>query len=238
MEASPILRGVVMTRNARAVHGAEVRWPEIHRAHRGSPLRASIRTAALCPVVVAALSISAVRADGPAFLDVTDAAGIDWVHTTGASGEKILLETMAGGAGWFDYDRDGHLDLYLVDGHSSPRRAAEKGDRSNRLYRNMGDGTFVDVTEKARVGGQGYGFGLAVGDYDNDGDLDLYVTNYGPNVLYRNEGDGTFVDVTSSAGVTCPAWSTSAAFFDADGDGWLDLYVANYLHYDAASEEA
>lgn len=198
----------------------------------------------LVPLVVACFGLSTRSAageepnPGPLFIDATSKAAIDWVHVNGAKGEKILVESMCGGAGWIDYDNDGWLDLYLVNGHSEPRRAAEKGAEANRLYRNRGDKTFEDVTDRAGVGDRGYGFGLAAGDFDNDGDTDLYVTNYGANVLYRNEGDGTFRDVTEEAGVACPAWSTSAAFFDANGDGWLDLYVANYLDYDAKTAQA
>ncbi|MCZ6794935.1 MAG: CRTAC1 family protein [Planctomycetota bacterium] len=167
-----------------------------------------------------------------AFVDVSRRAQLDGVHVNGAQGLKYLHETMCGGAGWIDHDGDGLIDLYLVQGHSDPKNSSAPGKEKNRLYRNRGDGTFEDVTDRAGVGDRGFGFGLAVGDFDNDGDSDLYVTNFGPNVLYRNNGDGTFTDITQAAGVECPLWSTSAAFADFDGDGLLDLYVANYLAYD------
>jgi len=172
------------------------------------------------------------------FVDATTAAGIRFQHVNGAEGKKYLPESMVGGAGWLDYDGDGWLDLYLVQGHSDSLRAASPGVERNVLYRNRGDGTFEDVTERAGVGDRGYGCGLAVGDIDNDGDTDLYVTNFGRNTLYRNNGDGTFDDITDEAGVGCPYWSASAAFADIDGDGRLDLYVANYLLYEPGVHQA
>jgi hypothetical protein len=172
------------------------------------------------------------------FVDVTRRAGIQFIHVNGATGKKYLPESMIGGAGWIDYDGDGHLDLYLVQGHGDSERAAWPGRESNVLYRNRGNGTFEEVTEKARAGDRGYGSGVAVGDIDNDGHSDLYVTNFGRNVLYRNNGDGTFSDITDAAGVGCTLWSASAAFADIDGDGLLDLYVANYLYYDPAIHKA
>ena len=106
------------------------------------------------------------------------------------------------------------------------------GKLSNALYRNNGDGTFTDVTANAGVGDQGYGMACVAADYDNDGDIDLFVTNYGPDVLYRNNGDGTFTDVTKKAGVAGDAWSVGCSFFDYDQDGWVDLFVAGYLDFD------
>src|SRR5207247_4211696 len=139
-------------------------------------------------------------------------------------------ETMGAGAAWLDYDGDGKLDLYLVNG-SAYDRPAGRGE-PNRLFRGDGRGHFQDVTEAAGVGDRGWGYGVAVGDFDNDGYPDLYVTNHGPNVLYHNNGNGTFTDVTARAGVAAGSWSTSAAFFDMDGDGDLDLYVARYVDLD------
>ncbi|MEM7233193.1 MAG: VCBS repeat-containing protein, partial [Planctomycetota bacterium] len=172
------------------------------------------------------------------YLDVTGRSGIQVTHVNGAKGQRLLPETMIGGAGWIDYDGDGRLDLYIVQGHDNPRAPNRPGSHANVLYRNRGDGSFEDVTKKAGVGDRRYGAGLAVGDYDNDGDQDLYVTNVGDNVLYRNNGDGTFTDVTEESGLKCPIWSASAAFFDFDADGLLDLYVANYVYYDAATQKA
>ena len=172
-------------------------------------------------------------------VDRTAASGIQFQLSTGAAaGLKHLYESMIGGAGWFDYDGDGRLDLYLVQGHDDSARAFAAGRQSNVLYRNLGDGKFKDVTASAGVGSRLYGSGLAVGDIDNDGDMDLYVTNYGPNVLYVNNGDGTFTDETATSGTISPLWSTSAAFADINGDGLLDLYVANYLYYDPRVHKA
>jgi hypothetical protein len=157
------------------------------------------------------------------FVDVTRQAKITFVHSSGASPEKRMVETFGSGVAWIDYDSDGFPDLYFVGG--APGAA-------NVLYHNNRDGTFTDVTRRAGVPGQGgYKTGVAVGDYDNDGHLDLYVTALGPNLLYRNNGDGTFKDATSAAGVAGGAaeWSTSTGFFDFDRDGDLDLYVVNYL---------
>ena len=167
------------------------------------------------------------------FIDVTKERGIDFVQVNGASGKKYSIETMGGGVGLFDYDGDGDLDAYLVNGASLPGFETSETP-VNRLFRNEGADagwTFVDVTEDAGVGDPGYGMGCAVGDYDNDGDLDLYVTNFGANVLYRNKGDGTFEDVTASAGVGDAQWTSSAAFLDYDADGDLDLYSLNYVQF-------
>jgi hypothetical protein len=163
------------------------------------------------------------------FVDVTAKAGITFVHKSGASPQKYMVETFGSGVAWIDYDNDGFEDLYFVNG--APGAA-------DALYHNNHDGTFTDVTIKAGVDGSAavraaYKTGVAVGDYDGNGYLDLYVTSFGPNVLYKNNGDGTFSDATAAAAVAGPAtdWSTSAGFFDFDRDGDLDLYVANYLDF-------
>jgi hypothetical protein len=167
--------------------------------------------------------------------------GLNFHHFNFATGHHYMPEIMGAGAALFDYDNDGDLDIYLVQGThldpagkllSPPPPGWKPG---NRLFKNMlaetGELRFVDVTEKAGVGHIGYGMGVAVGDYDNDGFLDLYVTNFGNNVLYHNNGDGTFTDVTLRAGVGDPHWSTSAAWVDFDGDGYLDLFVCNYVDF-------
>ena len=142
-----------------------------------------------------------------------------------------MPETYGSGVAFLDGDADGLLDIYWVNSGSLQAGGGRLGE--NQLYRNRGDGTFADVTRASRVGDSGYGMGVAVGDYDNDGDVDMYVTNFGPNVLYRNGGadPGRFDTVTESAGVADDGWGTSAAFCDVDEDGYLDLYVANYLDY-------
>src|SRR5687768_2391654 len=184
--------------------------------------------------VLAGLPLTAAGQRGPAasaarlqFADVTVKAGIRFVHKSGASPEKYMVEPFGAGVAWIDYDGDGFPDLFFVNGAPGS---------SSALYRNNRDGTFTDVTARAGVAGSersGYKTGVAVGDFDNDRYLDLYVTAFGPNTLYRNNRDGTFSDVTSAAGVTGPAteWSTSTGFIDFDRDGFLDLYVVNYLDY-------
>ena len=167
------------------------------------------------------------------FVDATSEAGIDFKHTDGRSGQKYLLETLGSGAVFFDYDNDGDIDLYVVNGADLPGRTSP-APPTNVLYRNNGDATFTDVTAQAAVGDMGYGVGCAVADYDNDGHQDLYITNYGPNVLYRNNGDTTFADVTQKAGVGDSRWSTSCAFLDYNLDGYLDLYVVNYIKFSLA----
>ncbi len=168
----------------------------------------------------------------PRFTDVTQAAGITFRHENGLTGKCQYLEIMGGGVGLFDYDGDGDLDIYFVNGNRFLEKPSP--DITSRLYRNDDGCQFTDVTKKAGVGGWSYGQGCCTGDYDNDGDLDLYVSNYGPNVLYRNEGDGTFADATARAGVGDPGWGQTCSFLDYDGDGWLDLYVQNYLTLDAS----
>ena len=179
----------------------------------------------------------------PPFEDMTAGSGVDFRYTFGDDEFSFILEDTGSGVAVLDYDGDGYLDIYFVngtwlDGISDPRRRANAGAR-NQLYRNRGDGSFENVTAKAGVGDGGYGMGAVVGDYDADGDEDLVVMNYGPNVAYRNNGDGTFSDVTAQLGLAGPdtlngflKWSVNGFFFDYDVDGDLDLYVANYLAFD------
>jgi hypothetical protein len=175
----------------------------------------------------------------PQFVDITPRTGVHFRTEASATSQKYLLETMGGGVAIFDYDGDGLMDLFFVNGAklSDPMRPSAAPDKSdprywNRLYRNNGDGTFTDVTEKAGLQGCCYGMGVAVGDYDNDGHPDLYVTGWGSNTLYHNNGDGTFTDVTRKAGVSGGGWSTSATFVDFDRDGYLDIFVTRYLAWD------
>ncbi len=175
----------------------------------------------------------------PVFEDITASSGVKFLHQASKTSRKYLIESVGGGVAMLDYDGDGRLDLYFVNGAAlaDPMRkgqAAEKTDPRywNRLYRNQGGEGFLDVTERAGVRGHSYGMGVAAADYDNDGDPDLYVTNYGSNILYRNNGDGTFTDVTARAGVAGGGWSSSAGFLDYDRDGRLDLFVARYVQWD------
>lgn len=177
----------------------------------------------------------------PQFTEQTQQAGIHFVHTNDASKYKYLPETMGAGGLFFHYDNDGHLDIYLVNSGTLNRNIQHRRefDDMNVLYRNNGDGTFVDVTAAAGLQQDyGYGMGCLSADYDNDGDADLYLTNFGRNQLYRNNGDGTFTDVTSHAGVGDGNWSVSASFGDFNLDGYLDLYVANYLDYQLETAHA
>src|SRR5438067_4995195 len=173
------------------------------------------------------------------FVDVTATLVVQFQHAAPHTSKKYLLETMGSGVALFDYDNDGRLDLFAVNGAeisdpappgTVPQKASPK--YWNRLYHQKSDGTFEDVTEHAGLQGVGYGMGVAVGDYDNDGFEDLFVTGYGSNHLYHNNGNGTFTDVTEKTGVAGGGWSTSAAWVDLDGDGLLDLVVVRYLQWD------
>ena len=179
----------------------------------------------VCPVI--AQSPTAKSAEQPAktpvpkFTDVTSALGVKFQHLASHTSKKYLIETMGSGVALFDYDNDGRLDIFAVNGAplSDPTAKGDIPQKTNakywnRLYHQKQDGSFEDVTEKAGLQGTGYGMGVAVGDYDNDGYEDLYVTAYGGNKLYHNNGDGTFTDATEKAGVGGSGWSTSAAWVD------------------------
>ncbi|MGH9313424.1 MAG: FG-GAP repeat domain-containing protein, partial [Vicinamibacterales bacterium] len=168
----------------------------------------------------------------PAFADVTAAAGIRFKHNNGSFGKKYLPETMGSGCAFFDADGDGRQDILLVNGMNWPAQAGRPATKSvMALYRNDGNGTFTDVTERAGLAVPMYGFGVAAGDYDNDGRTDLYVTALGANRLFRNLGGLRFEDVTAKTAVGDPGFSTSAAWLDYDRDGRLDLFVANYVEW-------
>ena len=179
-------------------------------------------------------------ADTPGrFVDITKKSGVNFQYLASHTSKKYLIETMGAGVALFDYDNDGRLDIFLVNGapleDPTPKGTIPKKSGPaywNRLYHQKPDGTFEDVTEKAGLQGEGYGMGVAVGDYDNDGFEDLYVTAYGGNKLYHNNGNGTFTDVTEKAGVKGGGWSSSAAWVDLDNDGKLDLVVLRYLDWD------
>jgi hypothetical protein len=166
------------------------------------------------------------------FRDVTAQTGIDFVHTHGGSGRKYIVEEMSAGLATFDYDNDGKIDIYFLNGRPLAGTKT-KAQPTNRLYRNLGGFRFKDVTDEAGVGGgAGYGLGVCAGDYDNDGYQDLYLNNYGENILYHNNGDGTFTDVTQKAGVgRGHKVGAGACFLDYDNDGLLDLYAANYVKF-------
>lgn len=163
--------------------------------------------------------------------DVSATSGITFRHDDGGSGEKYIVENVSAGLALLDYDRDGLIDIYFVNGAPLPPRKADP-TIANALYRNEGNLRFRDVTREAGVGDIGFGVGVTVGDYDNDGDPDIYVNNFGPNVFYRNNGDGTFDDIADRSGVACGnRVGAGASFLDRDADGLLDLYVANYVDF-------
>lgn len=176
-------------------------------------------------------TLSPLAGQAVTFVEVAEESGIDFKHTDGESGKRLFNEQYGSGGGFFDYDNDGYLDIYLINA----RPQGEQSDTTpptNILYHNNGDGSFTDVTRIAGVGDTGYGVGATTGDYDNDGDLDLYLTNFGgSNVLYQNNGDGTFIDVAEAARVADMGWGTSCAFADFNNDGHLELYVSNYANY-------
>ena len=168
--------------------------------------------------------------NGIHFTDITEHAGITFKHVSSPE-KKYIVESMSGGVALFDYDNDGYLDIYFVNSLTIDLVKSNQKTRS-ALYHNNGDGTFTDVTDKARVGNVGWGMGVTAGDYNNDGFDDLYVTSLGPNHLFKNNGNGTFTDVTQTAGVGDSRWSTGAAFVDYDNDSKLDLFVSNYVDFD------
>ena len=167
-----------------------------------------------------------------ALKDVTKETGIDFKHTDGGSGRRYIMETVSAGLALFDYDQDGDIDIYFLNGAPLEGTKVDRPPR-NALYRNDGNFRFTDVTEHAGVGDPGFGLGVAVGDYDNDGLSDIYVSNYGPNVMYHNNGDGTFTDLTGPSGTVGGPNMLGAgvSFLDADRDGHLDLYVSSYLDF-------
>jgi hypothetical protein len=194
-------------------------------------------------LVLIVLVLQAVPARGeddlPVFVDVTERAGIDFKHNFGSDHLSNIVEGTGSGCMFFDYDGDGWLDIYLVNGRYRPdvndnSGRKYRGKLTNKLYRNNRDGTFTDVTEKAGVGGgDSYGVACSAADYDRDGHLDLLVLNYGPPILYHNNGDGTFSDVTKKAGLAADTrWGVSGVWLDYNNDGWLDLFIAHYLQYD------
>ncbi len=167
------------------------------------------------------------------FEDDTKAAGLSsWQHVMGTKEKKYILETDGSGVGLIDYDNDGWLDIYLVNGSTYDALSGRTTPPHAALFHNNHDGTFTDVAAKAGVTNDRWGFGVAIGDFDNDGWPDIFVANFGKNRLYRNNHDGTFTDVAEKAGVTLGNWSDGATWGDYDGDGRLDLFVSGYVHYD------
>jgi len=168
------------------------------------------------------------------FTDITKQAGLDkFHHRSGTAKKESIIETPGSGVALLDYDNDGWLDIYLLNGSTIAAFRGNESPPRAMLFHNNHDGTFTDVTDKAGVANERWGFGVAVGDYDNDGWPDIYVANYGKNRLYHNNHDGTFTDVAEKAGVTLGGWSTGPTWGDYDHDGSLDLFVAGYVRFDA-----
>ena len=197
-----------------------------------------------CAFVAPPIDTATPSAAGPILVESSVATGLTFTHVNGATGEYYIAEEMGAGVALIDYDNDGDLDVFFVQGGTLlPRLAGSRNaGQGSRLFRNdlvagkngVSQLRFTDVTEQAHLGTVTFGMGVATGDYDGDGDVDLLVTSFGPETLYRNNGDGTFTDVTATAGISDQRWSTSAAFVDADRDGRLDLFVANYLDFTIA----
>ncbi len=173
------------------------------------------------------------------FQDIAEKSGLTtWTHIEGTPQKNFIIETVGSGVGLIDYDNDGWLDIYLVNGSTYDALSGKTAPPHAALFHNNHDGTFTDVAEKAGVTNDRWGVGAAVADYDNDGWPDIYVTNFGKNRLYHNNHDGTFTDVAEKAGVTLGNWSAGSTWGDYDGDGHLDLFVPGYIHYDMANQPA
>ena len=178
------------------------------------------------------------------FVEQGQATGLDFVHVNGMSGERSIAEIMAPGVALFDYDNDGDLDVYAVQGQALRRSPEERAESQDRLYRNdlevRADGSralrFTDVTAQAGLVPRSYGMGVAAGDFNNDGSTDLYLSRFGADVLLKNNGNGTFTDVFATAGLTDPGWTVAVSFLDFDRDGWLDLFVSGYVRYSTMSD--
>lgn len=168
------------------------------------------------------------------FIEVTERVKLDFQHDPGVDGSYFMPESIGSGCAFLDYDNDGDLDIYLVNGARHSSSDSSKSPLRNHLFRQESNGTILDITEISGLGDPGYGMGIAVGDIDNDGNVDVYITNYGADALYRNNGDGTFTNITQQAGIDNPHWGCSALFFDYNLDGYLDLFVTNYVKYDPA----
>ena len=196
-----------------------------------------MRRIAFVMIVLAGLPFGCQRADAPVatpvyvpaipwFDDITQQVGLDFVHDAGPVGDYFMPQQIGSGAAFFDFNNDGRLDIYLL------QNGGPTSTSTNRLYQQMPDGRFCDVSKGSGLDIAGHNMGVAVGDVNNDGWPDMLVTQYGDIKLFLNQGNGSFRDVTQEAALTNPSWGTSAAFFDYDRDGWLDLVIANYVDYD------
>ena len=209
------------------IHKAGIHKTGIHKTGKFASF-SPIMFHVLYLTLVCCIATSAAELPTAKFVDVTDEAGLDFKHFTGATGKRYMPETMGSGCAFLDFDADGYLDILFANGTGWDN---SESNQTPKLYRNRGDGRFADVTRAAKLDVPMYGMGVAIADYDNDSDPDIYFTNLGPNRFYRNNGDGTFTDVTELTAVGDSGWSTSATFFDYDRDGWLDLFVCNYVEW-------
>ena len=207
--------------------------PQATGGNASGPPRAPVYDAEKRPITAGGFVDS-----GPAvFQDISKASGLSrWKHVMGTPQKKYILETDGSGVGLIDYDNDGWLDIYLVNGSTYKALDGKEPPPHAALFHNNHDGTFTNVTAKAGVGNDRWGFGVAIADFDNDGWPDIFVANFGKNRLYRNNRNGTFTDVAEKAGVTLGNWSDGATWGDYDGDGRLDLFVSGYLHYDVKNQ--
>jgi hypothetical protein len=213
--------------------------------------RRKLRPVYLCGLLMCHAHV--VTAEETIFKDVTAQTGLNFIHFNGMSGQRYFPEMTGGGHALFDFDNDGDLDIYLVQGSMLGQGTSLEdalfppaaSPITDRLFRNdlihegkhSGKLSFQDITEPSGLLMTGYGMGVTSGDYNNDGWVDLYVTQYGSNHLLRNNGDGSFTDVTGVSRTANDQWGTSAAFFDYDRDGWLDLYVANYVDFSTSQNK-
>ena len=239
LEQKPLVRNGhrtgICARDIAAVPGP-IRWAMRKRERNWDHARESglsMRSMLILPTISAVLlAVTLPQPSAAQFEDVSAHSGLDFKLVSGSPEKPYILESMAGGLGFIDYDDDGWIDIYLVNGGLLEIAGNPESKPSNRLYRNERDGTFADVTAGSGLADTAWGMGVAVADFDNDGLDDLYVTNYGPNRLYKNLGRGKFRDIAHEAGVAGTSWSSSAAFGDYDRDGDVDLYVTNYLEFD------
>jgi len=238
----PVAAGLCAGRSSGLVAGRSglVRLATTARSTARAVRRVALLLLLIAPAVAAPSPAGAPAARPPLFVDVSDTAGVDFLHRGQREGSLLLPEITGSGLALVDFDRDGDLDLFLVQSGELDDAANRRAGTGDRLYRNDGSQgepgadaiRFVDATAAAALESYGFGMGVTAGDYDNDGWTDLYVANLGPNALLRNE-QGHFRDVTRDAGADDPRWSVAASFADFDGDGWLDLYVVNYLTWSA-----
>ena len=222
----------------------------LFRTHRGesfllsanrSPLPRLLQLMVLSVLVLASCQqdsqeTAQLRSEPPWLVDVTSSSGVDFIYHSYESGSRLLPAHIGAGLALFDADRDGDLDLYLVQGNDRLPGIGKQSDLPNRFFRQESPWQFVDATAESGLGDGGFGIGATTGDFDNDGWTDIYVSNYGPDVLYRNRGDGTFEDVTESAGIDVQGFSASCAFADIDRDGDLDLFITQYVEFDAETK--